>query len=449
MPYSYVSLTTAKEQLAQRLYDPNSIFWSDSEKTYYIVEAIRTWNAHTSFWRSEFILNLSEGSVWYDIADDVAIPNTIRPFTITDDYLYRVIQHHLLEPATGSTWTGSLQFNAQDLLQAVQRRRDELLSNTGCTISRDIVPAIPGRTFLDDKTIDIRRNAWLPVAGFGYSNTPLWPDDEFAIQSYGNNYTTRDPGTPTQYRQSTQPPLSFDVDTEPAVPGSYEVLSVKAGADLSVVSPTILPVPDDYTWIVKFGAMADLLNRDSNAKDVMRAQYCNLRYKQGQALLFGSASVLFARVNNLPMDIDSVQNTDNYRSGWQAQSNGQPDLCMTAGLNMVGFARTPDSGPYGITLTVVQNAPVPIVGGDTIQVGRDAYDAILDYAVHLASFKMGGLEFLSTLPLYQRFMTQATLYNSKLDELGEYTKAIYEMSQLQAQSNPVFATNDALDQGQV
>lgn len=445
MPYTYISLAQARTQLASRLYDPNNKFWSDLEKNAYLIEALRTWNAYSNFWRAEFTLDPVDGTVWYDITDLAVAPNSLRPQTVLDSDIYKLIQYHFLEPATGATWTGSTQFTAADLRNALQRRRDEILSGAGSHITRALYPAVPGRTFMADTVIDVRRVAWIPVEDFGYVNSPLWKDDNFALESYENDYTTREPGTPSTYQQSAQPPLSFDTDIAPAVPGEYEVLSVNAGANLNAAGGEVINLPNDFTWVAKFGAMADLLNRDSNARDVNRARYCNLRYAQGMAMLARSAVVISGRINNLPLGVDSAQNTDNYRIGWQGETAGIPELIITAGLNMIGLAPTPDDSAISITLSVVQNAPIPEDDSDKVQVGRDELDVILDYAVHLASFKMGGTEFVATIPLFQRFLKQASLFNSKLVETGEYADIMAQLSQLQAESNPVFATVDATD----
>ena len=70
-------------------------------------------------------------------------------------------------------------------------------------------------------------------------------------------------------------------------------------------------------------------------------------------------------------------------------------------------------------------------------VAREDLDAILDYVVHVAMLKSGGAEFASTAPLFQRFLKQAQLYNSKLAELGEFSATIFGQSQREAQTNPV------------
>jgi hypothetical protein len=87
---------------------------------------------------------------------------------------------------------------------------------------------------------------------------------------------------------------------------------------------------------------------------------------------------------------------------------------------------------------VIQNAPVPVLATDYLQVDRGVYDVILDYAQHLAMFKSGGAEFMATIPMYQRFLWQASLAASRIDESGEYAKLLYGQSQLEQWMNPEY-----------
>ena len=439
MPYTYATLAQVRIQLASKLYDTGATqFWSDAEKNLYIYEALRTWNSLTGMWRIEFPFPVSQGLNWYDIPSAVGSP---RPYTLADNDLIQIIEYHLLEPATPTyplVWTGSLQLSMTDILNAIQRRRDEVLSMTACTTTRQLVMAVPSRIYLSDNSIDIRRIAWLPVQiGKGYSNVPLWPDDMFGIGAYERDFTVAGEDIPTSYQRNVEPPLSFDVDVTPPVNGQYDVLTVNAGPMLSVLTPTILGIPDDFAWVIKWGVLADLLSRESNAKDELRAKYCEMRYQQGIAALRIAPSILYARVDNIPMDVQSVQDLDNFRPTWQAEPQQMPDTIATAGLNMLTLAPAPDI-PYDITIGVVSNAPIPANDGDLVQVSREDLEALGDYAQHIASFKMGGSEFMSTIPLLDRFHKRAALYNSKLNELGEYTKPTYDLGQLQSEANPVF-----------
>jgi hypothetical protein len=435
--YTYAQWGAVKQQLANRLYDSAKTFWSDAELGVYLTEALRTFNALAAFWRGDFTFPSVQGTVWYDLTDTVAMPNTLRPLTVTDADVYEQIEYHFLEPATGiNPWTGSSQFSADDLLNAVQRRRDEILSIAGCTMTRGTVPAVLGRIQFPDTVIDVRRMAYL---GTGQVPTTLWPEDAWAEQSFDVSYLQNPagtPGLPSTYLLSTQPPISFDTNAPPAYAGSYEYISVNAGGALSITTPSTLSLPDDWTWLVKWGAMADLLSREAYAKDQQRAQYCEQRYRMGLKILESAPALLQMRVGNVPLQIDSLWAADLYNVGWQGQSQASPANCFHAGLNLIALSPPPSAGPFSLTATVVQNAPIPTADGDYIQAAREDLDAIIDYAEHLAAFKMGGAEFLATVPLLQRFLEQTSLYGLKLKELAEYTEAIYGLSELQENADP-------------
>jgi hypothetical protein len=454
--YNYISLASAVQQLANRLYDSAQNFWNNAELVAYVQESLRTWNALTSYWRAEFIFSAVPLTTFYDITNLTTAPNTLRPLTLTDASLYPVIQNHLLEPPSGvNPWASvSSQFTANDLMSAVQRRRDELLSITGAYITRRLVPAVQGRIQLPDTVIDIRRVAYLPqITGLGYglglygsgaygyalttapANSTLWPEDAWGMSTFNRKWTTQPAGTPLTYLQTTEPPISFDVDRAPAYGGNYEVLTIEAGAAITPATPTPLLVPDDWTHVIKWGALADLFSRESNAKDSLRAEYCNQRYRMGAALLTSAPALLAMRIENIPLQIDSVRSADHFQANWQSKTPAKPSTVLTAGLNLIALNATPGLA-HSLTATVVQNAPVPSAPADLVQVSRDDLDVIIDYAQHLASLKMGGAEFSATLPLFQRFLKQASLYGLKLSEIAEYTDPIFNQSQLEDNTNP-------------
>lgn len=459
--YNYVTLAQAQQELANRLYDPSSQFWTLPELLAYLSESLQTWNALTSTWRGDFTWNTVPGAQWLDLT---TVPGTLRPQTLTDTSLYPVIQYHLLEPAIGvNPWTGaSLQFSADDLVQSLARRRDEILSITGCQVTRRLVPALL-RNPLPDTVIDVRRNSYLPtIIGTGYgtglygvggygglppiggpANSILWPEDSWAESAFNRNYAIAPPGVPSVYMLSTQPPITFDVDATPVFPGQFGLLTIEAGPATSIGTPTPLSIPDDWAWVLKWGILADLLSRESNARDPFRASYCEQRYRQGVMALDSAAALLAFRVNGNAVQVDSVRGADLYKTTWEADAPGTPYEVLTAGLNTIALNPAPSSALISLAATVVANAPLPSAPTDPMQVSRDDLDVVLGYAQHLAAFKQGGAEFLSTAPLFSRFMKQAQLYNDKLAEVAEFTKTILEMSQREADMNPRMAPAEA------
>lgn len=437
-PYSWLTFLQARQQLANRLYDPGMVFWSDAELKQYIWDALRTWNAHTAFWRDEFTFPFVTGTTWYDITDLTVAPNTLRPYTVTAEDLYTLMEYSLLEPAVGSAaWTGSAQFTVNDLIQAVQRRRDELLSLTSITTTRRTTPAVAGRISLSDRVIDVRRLAYLPDAIFSRSPSTVWPDDAWAEQSFQPGYLQNPPGTPEQYLQTTEPPITFVTDRDPAYGGDYEVLTIDAGPVLVASGLETLSIPDDWTHVLRWGALADLLNRESNSRDPLRAAYCEQRYRMGIKLLMTAPAILTARIANKQLQIDSVRAADLYDASWQARAAAEPNLLFHSGMNLIAASPVPDAGPYTGTLTVVENAPLPSADGDPVQVSRDDFECILDLAQHTAAFKQGGAEFISTMPLLMRFLQQTAVYGAKLQEIAEFTSTLQDLSRREVDMNPV------------
>lgn len=439
--YTYATLADAQAVLSARLFDSSATFWPASELAYYLQEALRVWNAFTSVWRAEFPFTLEQGQNFYDLT---SLPGSLRPYTVTDQYLTQIIEYHLLEPQTAlsptptspATWTGSRQFSLFDIYNALGSTQNEVLSTSGCTLTRSTAgaPILRAGLILPDTTLDLRRVAWIPEAGNGFDTQIMRQSDAWSKRSFDYNYLTAAPQPPSTWVQSTEPPRRFDVDYVPPVPGAYEVLTVDSGATPNATSAQFFSIPDDWSWLVKFGALAKLFGRESEAKDELRAQYCQARVQRGVQLLSSAASVLAMQFNGAPMAVDAVKNGDNFNSTWESVKQGVPSTCYAAGLNLIGFP-TPDAADYGVLPTVVQNAPVPYSPEDYIQVARSDFEVIIDEAQHLASLKLGGAEFLRSIPLHQNFEERAALYNAKLRVQGPFQMPTYRLSQREEERN--------------
>lgn len=448
--FTYATADDAVDAVLARLYNegvsgqPAATFWTRAEVFLYVVESLRAWNAYTGFWRAEFTFDIdtvaNHGSNWYDLTSQT---NSLRPLTVTDQYLVNLIEYHLLEPQTSLTptsgtpavWTGSAQFSLSQILDALTRRQNEALSISGCSITQaSVAAAIQRRTTLTDSVLDIRRVAWVPIPSLGYVPMILRQSDIWQKQAFDPAWTAAAQGYPQLWMESSEPPPSFDVDVIPAVPGNYDVLSVNAGSTFNATSAQTLSLPDDWSWIAKWGALADLLSRESNAKDAARAAYCQARFAQDCQILANSPAVLGLQLNGIPLFVDAVRNGDDFNPSWQAQTPAIPNSCYAAGLNLLGFPN-PDA-IYGILASVVENAPVPTTGSDFIQVSKGDFDSIIDEAQHLAMFKCAGSEFARTVPLHQSFLAQAGLYNRKLAAMGQFNPDMRGISQREERRNP-------------
>jgi hypothetical protein len=114
-----------------------------------------------------------------------------------------------------------------------------------------------------------------------------------------------------------------------------------------------------------------------------------------------------------------VFDLDYYQPDWQ-MTQGVPSFIGMAGRNMVCLGQAPDVGPYSVGLWLCANAFLGSASNNYIQVTNSQYDAILDYAQHVACFKMGGFEFNATDRMRMNLIAAAQTQNQRLDAVAFY-----------------------------
>ncbi len=432
MAYSYITWGALRTQLAQRLDDSGNVFWVDAEIAVILTEALRTWGILSGFWRERGTFNTVSGTAFYDIPS--SITSGLLNYTVTDRDVIKALQYNLLESASSQTaWGGTEMFTLADLTRAIERRRDQFLQETGCNLthSTQAVPPPPiGRVSLTDDVIDVRRAVWQNSDGYYH----LHREDEFSLTAYDRNWTVN-PATPYGYSVMATQPVQIQLGPVPIVGGTLDLVTVEAGATLDpAVSATTLELLDDLTPFVKWGALADLLGKDGVARDPERAQFCEKRYQQGVQLTRLLACVLTAQINDVPVQPTTFYDMDAGNLNWQNKSDDPVDVAL-GGLNLAALRPVPD-GIYSVTMDVVRKAPIPANDGAFVQLGREQLDAVLDYAEHLAMFKVGGAEFTATIRQADNFMLQAITYNQRLSAAARFVIAPKEYSQKEGQMRP-------------
>jgi len=454
--FSWLTFAQAKTDLASRLADPGEVYWIDDEIGRYIVEALRTWNALTNIWNAPYDLSplIAANQSWYSLS---SIANYPRVRTVTDSYLEILMCYHLIEPPTlvagfgynfgfnfglgASLGTGM--FTIQQMASALQRRRDEINQLTACNIAEITVGTVPGTrvNLFPDTTLSPLRARFLPAVG---NPTTLWRNDDLAFEYFSPNYLQgqagpgQSPGTgPKAYGVINSSPLGFAVDFPPRSPGAYDFLVNQSGPILSPPNATVLGLPDDFTWVAKWGALSDLLAMESEVTDPARADYCLQRYRDGVTLLQRSPWILLATINGIPVDTISVQEMDDYALGWETAPKSR--CIVSPGLDFLAVSPVPTGAPLpSAGITVVGNAPIPFLDTDYVQVSRDSYDVILDYSQHLADFKMGGQDFVQSQELAKNFFLAAIATNSRLAQLGLFRDLLTGQGMRQNEIEPRF-----------
>lgn len=403
--YTAFTLADALADMGSRLYDPDHIRWSEPELTIYIQQAIRTFNALTNHFRDSASFSTVNKQAFYELAD----VTTLREPTLTVADAVNQICYQLLEPVpVGNLWAGTAQYGLDDILGALQQARDTFLLETGVIVThRELaVPVSPvgGKVDLPESVINLRRMAWATSNGY---IIVIRRDDSWGITNFGNGWQVSRSVAPIAYSVSTTPPLVVQLAPITTQVGTLDMLTIESGAAPAMLGSVLLGVPDDWAWVVIFGALAQLLQRDGLAVDPARAQYCEARWDDGLQRAKAAAVVIDATVNGVNTPLGSVPDADAYSPDWQMVS-GVPRRVLTMGQTIVGLwppAGIPTGGgSYTVVLDVVRNAPVPVELSDPLQLGQELLNDILDYAQHLAEFKEGVGSLQVSMPLLDQFL---------------------------------------------
>lgn len=387
------------------------MFWTTAELTLILQDSLRFWNSLTEHWKVSYALN-SPSSLWANLGTQAGSP---RLRTLTDADLYTRMQYALLEPPSGAgTWTGTNQFDLASMQGSLSKRRNEVIQAATCNLSLTASIALtPGtRTaILADTVLEPIRCRFIPAAGWG---DPVWLSRE-DLQSFDwwePNYE-QTVGTPNAWDVISQTPLTIGLDNAVPVPGTLEILTLSSGAEFAPPAATLLGIPDDWAWVPMYGALADLLISEAQRTDNQRAAYCRMRYEQGLKLIRQANWLVDANTAQGPTDVLSLAKADWYSPGWDAAPSTSWPQVVVGGMDFLALPGAPS-----VNLTLVGNQPVPAAGGDYLQISRDVADVILDYAQHMACFKMGGQEFADTMPLLKGFFAAAQETNKRLMRLG-------------------------------
>jgi hypothetical protein len=263
---------------------------------------------------------------------------------------------------------------------------------------------------------------WVAIPPAGQT---LTRDDTYAWEAFIEDVYQQESGTPAQWSVAEEPPLSFNTDVAPVDESTFSLLVLESGVQFSPPTPTLLGIPDDFAWLARWGALADLLGRESEATDRGRATWCQKRYEDGLKLLVATPWIMLGKINGAPADLPAFNELDNFAPEWDSS---QTDL-LGPWLPLAGVDTLAAPVGPGIVATVLGNAPFLDPTNTYVQVPRSAWDAVLSEAQFLASFKLGGSEFKSAQQLDQQFIEFCKSENQRLQKLGLFVDEVYSRSQ--------------------
>lgn len=381
-----------KNDVAYRLDDVDKTFFTDAEIGSAINEALRVFQTLTGYWRARVNVATVANQAFYQQ----------MLVNVTDAAVMTEILYHLVEVPT-IPYAGTDMFQAVDFPLTMQRRRAQFLSESNLYFQHSLIAntELTADTMqLDQDTFAIARLAWI-AGNVTYSN--LWPASQYSL----NNLRIRTGSTPQAYAWDLRSPriIEFAPPVTIAPFDNVEIIGSFAFDDIDPEFPAALQIPDDFCWVVKYGALADLLNSDGQARDPKRAAYCEQRYQMGVQIAQAYRKVIRVTMQGCRFAPVKFNDLDSRRPGWQ-NTPAQPDVAACEG-GLLAFANTPD-GVYSIETDQLDTTPVLTNDNAAIQIDQSNYDAIIGYAVHVAMFKVGGAEFEATMPLLQNMMALAS-----------------------------------------
>ncbi len=421
--YTHTNLLSFNNQLAAMLGDPLKSFFIEAELTNYCREALLTWGSASLYYRDRGFFNTATSFPFYDLAAE--LDNLVM--TTRDRELAQQLMYSLIEPQIVDwlLWPGTEQFSLAAIQDSIQRICNQFLLETGMVLSTVEILNLPtpaSRVTIPESVMDVRR-----VTSFDVDNRYriLSKEDEAVLQAYSTDWNISPKSRPDFWTIVTQPLLTLQLAPPANDLVMLQLLAIPHGNTLDFEVGQILGIPEAFIWVIKYGVLMDLLGGSSTqAADSPRAKYAEMRFHEGIELAKLYPSVLTAEVNGRQINVTSLYDQDHYKWNWQ-NTTGTPKTLLTAGWNLIALSPVPDAADVAITVDYVRNPLLPTIGTDFIQIEKGYISMLLDYARHLALFKVGGEEFLKSRQGYDRMVQTAALYNGRLKAQSRLFSSLY------------------------
>lgn len=425
MTYNYLLKTDFNNLIANRLGDINKVYWTNDEIDLYIDEALLTFGGISQFWRGDIFVPIVINKNNYNLYTDVQqIPIDFRPkigLNFTNQNIINFINIQLIESISSLNPNSEL-YKLDSILKYIDKRVDYFLNYTGLNVGLDTYPVLnnENRIEIANNLLDILRVAFKDDSGI---YTELQLEDEESLRYFDSNIFSN-PNTPKYYTRLEESNNVVKLYPYPNVNGDLELVTIQ-GRDKSILATIndLLLIPINLIPYIKWGVLADMLSQDGIGQDLSRAAYCLQRWNEGLIVGTNYTSILNAYINNIPIDIESLNDADFFNPNWQNtvqsldsnnQPIGYPNKIILANNNYFFINVIPKTG-YNLSLTCIINAPID---SNYIEIKEEYITLLLDYIIHLASFKEGAAPLSKTTDLLKNFLNGALNHNTRFISQG-------------------------------
>lgn len=383
-----------KDQFFKRIGDASKSFWTDTEANLLLNEALYTLGAIGHLWRNQIEIKTvpNPTKIFYDITTDLFAEQELTAFNLTYQFIVDAINFHLIEEISLANPVSEVT-SLDEILKFARNRVNEYQFKTGLILTRKnylLNPANDDAVIIDDEVIDIVRVGFVELDELTNPDNifPLRKEDEVSIGYFNRNAFNSTTNRPTYFTSILGNLNTVKIYSFPSNLCELEIISVNGISSSTVLSlATKIGIPDNLVPYIKWGVLADIYSKDGIAYNPAMAAYCEQRWSEGIIIGNNYSSVLEAKLNGLPLLVDSIESTDNSQYSWQNNIR-TPSLLVAAGYNMFATNCKPNN-VYSILMSAVTNAYIPANDDDFIDIKLEYIEPLLNYCVHLANVKNG------------------------------------------------------------
>ena len=221
-------------------------------------------------------------SSWSAPLDPLAQWN-VTDLELLNTAVYRLLENNGIDAAGIFT---TEQFTVTQFINSLNDRVRMFLDETGAIVTRvtqDTTPQVP-RYALPPDWIATRRVTWKRATDVSTTPATVYPryalfrSDTYQLDQ-GQSDWMYNFDLPVVFSESALPTLQMELADSPSDAGTLGLNYTAQPVPLTGVGIK-LAVPDEYAPGILYGALADLLSSDGAGKDLMRANYCEMRYRQ-------------------------------------------------------------------------------------------------------------------------------------------------------------------------
>jgi hypothetical protein len=400
-----VSIASLTNLLAQRLGCnlAQQDYWNSAELDLYIRMTMREFQVLTGYWRDRVTLTTAANTPWYDLN-----ALGIVPFTVQDTGILQQVGYQLLEySGTQASVINSNQFTLAAVTAAFDQRQEEILGETRLVVTDYPAysggPPADGRIPLSSGVIQIHRADWrdTSIGQWGLVSR----SDEMGASGWAYGWNLN-PAVPRGYTTALTRPFVFQLIPPPIDDGQLDLLVTSCEPYVYTGAPQGIQIPDDASFALPMGILADMFSQDAQGRDYRRADYCLRRFRSALEVLKDFPLIMQAWPGGVQQEPVALFQLDHWQDGWR-NATGSPATVANGGRNLLACSPVP-SAPGSITLDVVTNSPASLADRtQNFDLAGDVVSGILSGAQHLSCLKMGGAEFEGTFPLYADFLSVA------------------------------------------